>query len=193
MLRRFLLGLAVALILLLGFAATRPGRYHVERTITVAAPSSVVFAQVDDLHAWAAWSPWEKLDPAMHKSFAGPSRGVGASYAWQGNDQVGAGKMTIIAERPPHSVRYKLEFRAPFVASADGSFTFARNGASSTVVTWAMDGANNFVGKLFSVFMDMDTRVGGDFERGLAQLKAVAEREAGRSPANAAPAASRHE
>src|SRR5262249_44067415 len=143
-----------------------------------AAPAPMLFARLDDLRAWAAWSPWEGLDPAMQKSFAGPPRGVGASYAWRGDDQVRRGQMTIVAERPPHSVRYRLEFREPFRASADGSFTLAPNGAGSTVVTWTMDGANNFVGKLFSVFIDMDARVGGDFERGLAQLKALAESEA---------------
>ncbi len=188
MLRRILLGLAVVLILLAGFAATRPGRYHVERTITIAAPAPVAFARVNDLRAWTAWSPWEKLDPGMRKTFAGPARGVGASYAWQGNDQVGAGKMTVTAERVPYSIRYRLEFREPFVGLAESSFTFAPNGADSTVVTWAMEGANDFVGKLFSVFVDMDARVGGDFERGLAQLKTVAEAEAGRAEAPPTPA-----
>jgi uncharacterized protein YndB with AHSA1/START domain len=184
MVKKILLALAAALVVFLAFVATRPPTFHVERSITLAAPPERAFAQVNDFHAWAAWSPWDKLDPQMKRTFEGAPAGVGASYSWVGNKQVGEGRMTIEKSEPARLVSIKLEFIKPFEATNTATFAFAPDGAG-TKVTWSMDGNNNFVGKLFSVFMDMDKMVGGDFERGLASMKTIAEGGAGTRAATA--------
>jgi uncharacterized protein YndB with AHSA1/START domain len=169
------LGIAAVLALLAVFVATRPSRFHVERSVTIAAPPESVFAHVDDFHAWADWSPWEKLDPGMKRTFRGAPSGVGATYAWSGNDKVGEGRMAIEKSEKPSLVSVRLEFLKPFSATNTATFTFA-GVAGGTKATWAMDGTNDFVAKAIHLVMDMDKLVGGDFERGLAALKAVAER-----------------
>ncbi len=171
MLKKIGIGLVVAVLGFLGFIATRPSTYQVSRSITVAAPADVALAQVSDFHKWNAWSPWEKLDPAMKKTFDGS--GNGATYAWVGNDKVGEGKMTITG-LAPQKVDIKLEFIKPFEESSDTSFTTEPAG-EGTKVTWTMKGNNSFVGKAFTVFMDMDAMIGKDFESGLAALKVAAE------------------
>jgi len=181
MLKKILLGVAAVIVLFTIVVMTRPATFHIERSIGVAAPPAAVFAQVNDFHTWAAWSPWEKLDPQMKKTFEGPATGVGSMYAWTGNDKVGEGKMTIQKSDPPSQVLIKLEFLKPFAATNTATFTFAPAPEGSKV-TWAMDGENNFVAKAFSMFMDMDKMVGGDFEKGLAELKTIAETSAKSAP-----------
>ena len=163
--------LAVALVALL---ATRPDRFHVERSATIDAPSATVFSHIDDFHRWTAWSPWEKIDPQLQRSYDGPPSGVGAGYRWSGNSQVGEGSMRITESVPGRKVGIALEFITPFRASNVATFTLAPEG-SGTRVTWAMDGRNNFVAKAIGLFMNMDTMVGGQFEQGLASLKGIAE------------------
>jgi hypothetical protein len=174
MVRKILIGIAAAIVLFIVVVASRPANFHIERSISIAAPPESAFAQVNDFHAWSAWSPWEKMDPQMKKTFDGPPSGVGAAYAWTGNDKVGEGKMTIEKSTAPALVGIKLQFIKPFAATNQTTFTFAP-AAGGAKVTWAMDGENNFVGKAFSMFMDMDKMVGGDFERGLASMKTLAE------------------
>ncbi len=174
MVRKILIGLAVVIALFVLVVATRPSAFHIERSAAIAAPPDVVFAQVDDLHAWAGWSPWEKMDPQMKKLFDGKPSGVGAIYAWEGNDKVGEGRMTIEKSEPPGRIVIKLEFLKPFEATNICTFTFAPTPAG-TQITWAMDGNNGFMAKGAALFMNMDALVGGDFERGLAALKAVSE------------------
>lgn len=174
MLKKILIGVAAVLVLFVIVVATRPADFRIERSTTIAAPPAVVFEQVNDFHAWAAWSPWEKLDPGMKRSYGGPPSGAGATYDWQGNDDVGEGRMTIEKSAPPSTVGVKLEFIKPFAATNTTTFTFAEQGPG-TKVTWAMEGTNGFFAKAFGLFMDMDKLVGADFERGLASMKAVAE------------------
>lgn len=174
MLKKILIGVAAVLLLFVIVVATRPADFRVERSITIAAPPAVVFGQVNDFHAWAAWSPWEKLDPGMKRTYTGPPSGTGATYEWQGNDDVGEGRMTIEKSTPPSTVGIKLEFIKPFAATNVTTFTFAEQGPG-TKVTWAMEGTNNFFAKAFGLFMDMDKLVGADFERGLASMKAISE------------------
>lgn len=162
----------------LAFAATRPETYHVERTTAIEAPATVVFGNVDNFKTWSVWSPWEKMDPQLQKTFSGPEKGVGASYAWQGNKKVGKGNMTITGIEVPSRATYRLEFLEPFAAVATTNFIIAAQGEKNSTITWAMDGNNNFAGKMFSVFMNMDKAIGGDFERGLAALKILAESQA---------------
>ena len=165
----------VALVLFLAvLVGTRPAAFRIERSSLFEAPQTVVFPMVNDFHEWAEWSPWEKRDLGMKKIFDGPKEGVGAKYSWIGNKDVGEGRMTILDSDPPRRVAIKLEFLKPFAATNDTLFTFAPE-ASGTRVTWTMDGKNNFMAKAFSLFVDMDKMVGGDFEKGLAAMKALAE------------------
>jgi len=157
------------------FVATRPDAYHVERSATIGAPAATVFAQIDDLSVWKEWSPWEKKDPAMKRTFSATTSGVGATYSWAGNKDVGKGKMSIVDSRPGEKVAERLEFIEPFQSQADITFTLKAETPTSTKVTWAMDGKHNFISKAFSVVKPMDAMVGKDFEDGLAGLKTVAE------------------
>jgi hypothetical protein len=169
----------VVLVLLLGagaaYVATRPDAYHVERSTTVDAPAATVFAQIDDLSVWKEWSPWEKKDPAMKRTFSATTSGVGATYSWEGNKEVGKGKMSIVDSKPGEKVAEKLEFIEPFHSQADVTFTLQAESPTTTKVTWAMDGKHNFVSKAFSVVKPMDGMIGKDFEEGLSGLKKVAE------------------
>ncbi|MGH7299664.1 MAG: SRPBCC family protein [Candidatus Rokuibacteriota bacterium] len=172
-----LIVLGVAIAGFLVFVATRPDTYHVERSRKIAAPADVVFAHLDDFKAWPAWSPWEK-DPNVKKTFAGPAKGVGATYSWEGNKQVGKGKITVTRSTPPTAISYRLEFIEPFASIAAASFTLEPEGERAATVTWSMDGHNNFAGKAISVFMNMDRMIGGEFEKGLASLESISEAEA---------------
>lgn len=169
-------GIALASVcaLLLLVVAVQPADFAVSRTGAIAAPASAVFPLVDDLHQWAKWSPWEKVDPNLKRTYAGPATGVGSSYSWAGNDDVGEGRMTIIESKPGELVRIKLEFFKPMEGVNDVAFTFRQDGAK-TDVTWAMSGKKNFVSKAVCLFMDMDKMLGGMFEKGLADLKTAAE------------------
>ena len=140
----------------------------------MAAPPAEVFAHVNDFHKWADWSPWEKLDPAMKKTFSGAASGPGSVYEWTGNDQVGTGRMTLTDSTPSDLIRIKLEFLKPFEATNNTEFIFKPEGAG-TKVTWNMAGNNNFMAKAAGLFMNMEKMVGGDFEKGLAQLKTTVE------------------
>jgi hypothetical protein len=179
MLRKILIGLAAVVALLVVVVATRPAHFRIERSATVAAPPAAVFGHVNDLRAWGAWSPWEKIDPGMQRTFGGPAAGVGSTYAWSGNSEIGKGRMTIQRSEPGREIGIELEFIEPFAATNVATFTFAPV-PDGTRVTWAMDGDNGFVAKAIALFLDMDEMVGTQFERGLAALKTVAETHAER-------------
>jgi hypothetical protein len=173
-LKKILIGFVAILAIFSIVVALQPPDFAVSRSASMATPPAAAFAQVNDFHRWEAWSPWAKLDPAMKKKFDGPAAGTGALYSWEGNDQVGEGRMTIIDSRPGELVRIKLEFLKPFAATNETDFTF-KGDAAQTTVTWTMSGRKNFIQKAFCLFMDMDKMVGGDFEKGLAQMKSAAE------------------
>ena len=163
--------LAVAvliLLVLLAVVSSRPATYHIERSATLAATPEAIYTQLADFHQWDAWSPWAKIDPQMKTSFSGAPAGAGAVYDWTGNDKVGQGRMTILDAQPDSRVTIKLEFIKPFASTCTTGFALAPEG-SGTRVTWTMDGQNNFVGKAFGLFMNMDKAIGNDFERGLRQ------------------------
>jgi len=175
MLGKIFIGLVVVVAVFVIVVVTRPAEFHIERSILVGTPPANVFIQVNDLHAWAAWSPWEKLDPNMEKTHTGPPAGPGATYAWKSESgKVGQGRMTIEKSEAPARVVVTLEFIKPFAATNTVTFSFDDT-TVGTKVTWAMDGRNGFMGKAFALLMNMDKTVGGDFERGLVGLKAVAE------------------
>jgi hypothetical protein len=177
MLKWTLLGLGGVIVVFLIVVAMQPADFRIERSATMRAPAAAAHAQVNDFHNWQAWSPWEKVDPALKRSYEGPDAGTGAVYAWQGNKDVGEGRMTIMESRPGELVRIKLEFFKPFAATNTADFTFKPSGENTTV-TWAMSGQNNFVSKAMCLFINMDTMVGGMFEQGLNQMKTVVERKA---------------
>jgi hypothetical protein len=171
------LGFALA-ILLLGcvvVVALQPGQFRVARSAAIEAPAPTLFSLLSDFHAWDAWSPWSKLDPAMKRTFSGAERGKGAVYEWSGNDQVGKGRMEIIDVRENAQVTIDLRFITPFEAQNITTFTIAERRAGGVEVTWAMTGTNGFVAKAFGMFIDVDEVLGKDFERGLANLKKLAE------------------
>jgi hypothetical protein len=163
-------------LVLLVVIVTRPDDFHVERSAQIDASPEVVFAIVNNLHNWNEWSPYDKYDPNMKKTFSGPDTGPGASYAWSGNDNVGEGRMTIEESKPAELVGMKLEFIRPFAGINRVNFRIAPSEAGSRI-SWVMDGKNKFMSKAISLMMNMDTMVGKDFEQGLANLNKFALRE----------------
>lgn len=172
--KKLLLVLVVVVVGFVGLVLMQPSDYSVTRSATMSAPAAATFEQVNDFHKWDAWSPWAKLDPAMKTTFDGPPAGVGSTYSWIGNGDVGEGKMTITESRPNEHVRIKLEFIKPFASTCDTVFTFKPDG-DQTAVTWTMSGHNEFIGKAFCLFMNMDKMIGSDFEKGLADMKKTVE------------------
>ncbi|HEX8665104.1 MAG TPA: SRPBCC family protein [Beijerinckiaceae bacterium] len=163
---------AVAAVLVL--ASRKPATFRIARSIRIAAPPERIFGLIEDFRAWSAWSPWENRDPALKRTYAGLPRGQGAVYAWEGNRNVGQGRMEIVDASAPSRVTIKLDFLKPFEAHNTAEFTLVPQ-VDSTEVTWAMTGPNVFMGKVMGVFVDMDRMIGRDFEQGLANLKAAAE------------------
>ena len=176
--------IAAIVVLFLIIVALRPSDFRIERKATVNAAPAAVFAQVNDFRNWRAWSPWEGRDPNLKRTYEGPGAGNGAVYSWAGNRDVGEGRMTIVESRPGELVRIKLEFLKPFAATNTAEFTFAPQ-ADGTLTTWSMTGKHNFMAKAFCMFMDMDKMIGGDFEKGLAAMKTVAENGARREAVQA--------
>jgi Polyketide cyclase / dehydrase and lipid transport len=167
--------IAAIVVLFLIIVALQPADYQVQRGATIAAPAPDVFAQVNDLRKFQDWSPWAKLDPDVKNTYEGPPAGTGAITRWVGNKKVGEGNMTIVESHPSSLIKMKLEFIKPFPSTADVQFDFKPEG-NATAVTWTMSGKKNFMSKAFCLFMNMDKMVGGDFERGLANLKALTEK-----------------
>lgn len=168
---------ALLVVALLAYAAMKPSDFTIARSTTIAASPAAVFAEVNDLHRWDDWSPWAKLDPHASAEFSGADKGEGARFRWVGNSKVGAGAMTIVESRPHELIRIRLDFERPMRATNEALFTFRPDGAG-TSVTWQMTGQNSFTGRLACTFMNMDKMVGGQFEQGLAAMKAKAERAA---------------
>jgi carbon monoxide dehydrogenase subunit G len=179
MLIKILIAVAAVIVVLVIVVALQPSSFRVVRTATISAPPAAVFGQVNDLHKWEAWSPWAKIDPTMKQTYEGPPAGVGAVTKWSGNNKVGEGRMTITDSRPHEMVRIKLEFLRPFKATNTAEFTLKPDGGQ-TAVTWSMHGEKNFLSKAFGLCMNMDRMIGGDFEKGLAQMKSVTEAAPGR-------------
>ncbi len=175
MLKTILIIVVVAVAGLLGYAATKPDTFRIERSISLKAPPEKVFAQINDFKAWSAWSPWEKKDPAMKRTQSSNASGKGAIYQWDGNSDVGAGRMEITDTAPPSRITIKLDFLQPFEAHHTAEFTLQAKG-DTTSVTWAMFGPQRFLAKVIGVFVSIDNMVGKDFEVGLANLKAIAEK-----------------
>ncbi|GGY06910.1 polyketide cyclase [Massilia dura] len=172
--KRFLLALVIVAAAVSGLALMQADTFRVERSALIKAPPEKVFGYLNDFHQWPAWSPWERLDPAMTRAFSGAPRGQGAIYAWSGNDDVGQGRMEIVGSTPPRAVTIRLDFVKPFASRNDMRFVLTPR-PDGTVVTWTMSGASPFIMKLVGIFSSVDAMAGPDFEKGLAQLKEAAE------------------
>lgn len=177
MLKRILLGLVtivvVGVMAVLILASRQPDDFRIARTITIDAPAERIVANIEDFNKWSAWSPWERLDPAMQRTFSGAPSGKGAVYEWSGNSDVGQGRMEIL-DSSPAKVSIKLDFYKPMEASNIAEFTLQPQGDGNEL-TWAMIGPMPLISKVFSLFVDIDQMVGADFEKGLAELKKVSE------------------
>lgn len=168
--------LAVAIAVVLILAATKPDQFAVQRSATVRAPPEKIFALINDFHQWGSWSPYEHKDPAMKRTFSGAESGKGAVYAWDGDKNVGTGRMEIIETSVPSKIVIKLDFYTPFEAHNMAEFTMLPQG-DATSVSWRMHGPAPFMARIMHVFINIDKMVGKDFEAGLANLKRLTEKQ----------------
>ena len=167
--------IAVGIIGVLAVAAARPDVFVVQRSASIKAPPEKIFPFINDFHQWGIWSPFEKMDPDMKRSYGPITAGQGATYGWDGNSNIGSGSMEIVDAPASRKVTIKLDFTRPFEAHNIAEFTLQPAG-EATNVTWSMRGPVPFFGKIIHVFMDMDKMVGGQFAEGLGKLKAAAEK-----------------
>ncbi len=175
MIKKILVGVGLVVALILIYAAFKPGDFRVQRTIAIQVPPEKVFPLINDFHNWPSWSPWEKLDPDMKRTLTGPPSGTGSAYEWEGNSKAGKGRMEIIDSVPSTKVGIKLDFIKPMEGHDAVEFALQPSG-SSTNVTWTMSGPLTYPGKVMTVFASMDKLIGNDFEKGLASMKAAAEK-----------------
>jgi uncharacterized protein YndB with AHSA1/START domain len=166
-------GIAIAIVLIL--AATKPNTFSVRRATSVKTPPEKIFSLINDFHQWGTWSPWENKDPAMKRTFSGAASGTGAAYAWEGNKNVGSGRMEILEASLPSKIVIKLDFFKPFEGHNTAEFTMLPQG-DVTNVNWVMHGPVPFIGKILHVFINMDRMIGKDFEIGLSNLKRLTEK-----------------
>ncbi|HSV54950.1 MAG TPA: SRPBCC family protein [Burkholderiaceae bacterium] len=175
MIKTISLVVVVALAALLLFAATRPDTFQVQRSTRIKAPPEKLFPLINDLHQFNTWNPYNKKDPSMQGTYRGPSSGPGAGFDFQGNKEVGKGSIQIVESAAPARIKMKLDMLEPFEGHNMVEFSLAQRG-ESTEVTWAMHGPSPYISKLIGIFFNMDRMIGRDFEAGLADLKARAER-----------------
>ncbi|WP_374086487.1 SRPBCC family protein [Methylomicrobium lacus] len=174
MIESIVIAVVVLLAALLIYATTRPDTFRVERSATIKAPTEKIFPLINDFRQWETWSPWEKVDPAVKRSYSRAASGEGAIYEWNGNKDIGQGRMEIIESSPTSKVIIKIDFIKPFEAHNTIEFNLVTHG-DSTIVTQAMYGPCPYISKLIGIFFSMDKMVGQKYEEGLANLKALSE------------------
>ena len=167
--------LAIAIAIILIVAATKPNTFSIQRATIVKAPPERIFPLINDFHQWGTWSPYENKDPAMKRSYSGAASGQGAVYTWEGNKNVGSGRMEILDASAPSKIVIKLDFFTPFEGHNTAEFTMLPHG-DATNLTWLMHGPLPFMGKIMHVFINVDRMVGKDFEAGLINLKRLGEK-----------------
>lgn len=170
---------------LIAFISLQPDKFRVSRSASMTAPPEVIFRQINDFHNWEQWSPWAKIDPNATTQFDGSPLGVGSTFSWSGNKEVGVGRMTIVESRQDERLRIKLEFEKPMKATNDVDFVLQPSG-DQTDVTWSMAGRNNFIGKAMNLVMNCEKMVGGRYEQGLSNLKTIVEAQAKQLPVSGA-------
>jgi uncharacterized protein YndB with AHSA1/START domain len=168
--------LAIAIAIVLVLAATKPDTFSVQRAAAVKAPPEKIFPLINDFHQWGTWSPWEGKDPGMKRTYSGTASGRGAVYAWDGNKNVGSGRMEILDASSPSKIVINLDFFKPFEAHNTAEFTVVPQGDGATNINWVMHGPAPFMSKIMQVFMNIDKMVGKDFEIGLSNLKNLTEK-----------------
>lgn len=166
----------VVLLVIVASAALQLKIFHIQRSIFIQTTPDKIFPHLNNFHAWGEWSPYEKLDPTMERSFSGPADGRGAVYTWEGTRKVGAGRMEILESSASSAIKIKLDFLRPWKAHNQSEFTLVPQ-QNGTKVTWAMTGPMPWMGRVMHFLINMDKMVGKDFETGLANLKAIAEKE----------------
>lgn len=174
MFKKIIIVISVLILLLLAWAAVQPSTYSVQRSIAIKAPPEKIQPLISDFHNWGQWSPWEGLDPAMKRTFSGAPKDLGAVYAWEGNKNVGSGRMEVVSLTPA-KVGIKLDFLTPVKSSSVTEFVLEPQG-DTTMVRWTMSGDSDFMGKMMNVFVSMDSMIGPAFESGLAKMKTAAEK-----------------
>src|SRR3977135_580199 len=168
-----ILAIAIAIVLIL--ALTKPDTFRVQRATSIKAPSDKIFPLINDFHQWVTWSPYEKKDPELKRTYSGAESGKGAVYAWDGNNNVGSGRMEILETSAPPKIRIKRDFFKPFEGHNTAEFTMLPQG-DATSVTWLMQGPARFMTRVMQVFINLDNMIGKDFEVGLANLKKLTEK-----------------
>ena len=167
--------IAIAIAVVLILALSKPDIFRIQRVATIKAPAESIFALINDFHRWGSWSPWESKDPAMKRTFSGAESGKGAVYAWDGNKNVGSGRMEILDTSAPSKIVIKLDFFTPFEGHNTAEFTMLPQG-DATNITWVMYGPASLMSKVMQVFINLDNMIGKDFETGLANFKRVTEK-----------------
>ena len=175
MIKTIALSIAVLLAALLIYAATKPDSFRIERTTAIKAPPEKIFVLINDFHQWESWSPWEKIDPALKRTYSGAASGKGAVYEWNGNKDIGQGRMEIVESSPSSKIVLNLDFVTPFEAHNFVEFSLSAEG-DSTTVTQAMYGPSPYISKLMTIFFSMEKMVGDKYEEGLDNLKKLAEK-----------------
>lgn len=176
MLKKILIVIVIALAALSVGISLQPDEFRVSRSTIINAQPETVFPLINEFHNWEGWSPWAKLDPNAKTIFEGPSAGLGSKMVWEGNHEVGTGSITITESRPYELVQMRLDFLKPFESTSNAEFTLLPQG-NGTQVTWTMYGKNNFISKTMSLFMDCEKMVGEQFDKGLASIKEIAEKQ----------------
>jgi hypothetical protein len=167
--------IAIAIAVVLIFAATKPNTLRVQRATSIKAPADRIFPLINDFRQWRSWSPYENKDPAMKRTYDGADSGEGAVYAWDGNNNVGSGRMEILEASVPSKIVIKLDFFKPFEGHNTAEFTILPQG-DAIMLTWTMSGPAVFMSRLMQVFINLDHMIGRDFEAGLANLKKLTEK-----------------
>lgn len=176
MFKNILIGFVSAMSAFLTYVAMQPAAYTVTRSAVMAAPPAAVFPHIDDFRKWNAWSPWAGKDPNARTVYSDPAAGVGATFAWSGNKEIGEGRMTIVDSKPAERVAIRLDLVKPHQGSSGVVLALTPEG-SGTRVTWTLNGENGFFDRavLMMVGIKLDEMIGADYEKGLANLKAVVE------------------
>jgi hypothetical protein len=176
MLRKLAIAAGIVAVIIAGvlaYAALQPGDYRVARSVTIKAPAERIHPLVDDMRRHREWSSWETKDPGMKRSYSGAPSGKGQVYEWDGNNEIGAGRITI-ADSTPQRIVFDMHFLRPFDSRTTGEMAFQPKG-DATEVIWSMYGPQLFIGKVMGLFFNMDAMIGQEFEKGLTKLKSVAE------------------
>jgi len=180
MLKKTLVTIVAVIILancaVLLYAATKPDTFRIEYATTIQAPAEKIFPYVNDLASYRRWSPWEDKDPNMKGALSGPAAGTGAVFEWEGNSAVGVGRMEILDSSAPSRVVYDLHFKEPFEGHNTAEIVIVDGGGGTSTVNWAVYGTDPFFAKVMTVFFDREAMIVDDFRKGLAKLKALAEK-----------------